>query len=316
MLTTTLTYPSHDGTSTIRALLWEPDAAVKPDFAPRAVVQLVHGMAEHVERYAPFAEHLVGEGFVVCANDHVGHGKTASSEADLGHMPLEGGEDVLVEDVHALRELVGERYLADVPHVIFGHSMGSFVTRVYLTRHAEGLSAAVICGTGQQPHAQAAAGKTLTRVLASLRGERHVSKLIDSMGAGAYAKAIRDARTNVDWIATDPEVVDEYQVDPLCGQPFTVGAYHTLSCLVADATDEVLARRVPAGLPLYFIAGAEDPVGDRGRGVRAAVSEYRNAGVRLVELTIYPGVRHEILNEPIKEKVMSDIVDFLSRQGL
>ena len=139
MLTTTLTYPSHDGTSTIHALLWEPDAAVKPDFAPRAVVQLVHGMAEHVERYVPFAEHLVGEGFVVCANDHVGHGKTASSEADLGHMPLEGGVDVLVEDVHALRELVGERYLVDAPHVIFGHSMGSFVTRVYLTRHAEGL---------------------------------------------------------------------------------------------------------------------------------------------------------------------------------
>ena len=141
MLTTTLTYPSHDGTSTIHALLWEPDAAVKPDFAPRAVVQLVHGMAEHVERYVPFAEHLVGEGFVVCANDHVGHGKTASSEADLGHMPLEGGVDVLVEDVHALRELVGERYPVDAPHVIFGHSMGSFVTRVYLTRHAEGLSA-------------------------------------------------------------------------------------------------------------------------------------------------------------------------------
>ena len=152
-------------------------------------------------------------------------------------------------------------------------------------------------------------------MLASLRGERHVSKLIDSMGAGAYAKAIKDARTNVDWIATDPEVVDEYQADPLCGQPFTVGAYHTLSCLVADATDEALARRVPAELPLYFIAGAEDPVGDRGRGVRAAVSEYRNAGVRLVELTIYPGVRHEILNEPIKEKVMSDVVDFLSRQA-
>ena len=156
MQTTTLTYPSHDGTSTIRALVWEPDDAARPDLSPRAVVQLVHGMSEHVERYAPFAEFLVAHGFVVCANDHVGHGKTACSADDLGHMPLEAGEDALVEDVHALREKVHERY-PGTRHVMFGHSMGSFVTRVYLTRHAEGLSAAILCGTGQQPRVQTVA---------------------------------------------------------------------------------------------------------------------------------------------------------------
>lgn len=314
MQTTTISYPSHDNASTIRALVWEPDDAARPDFLPRAVVQIVHGMSEHVERYAPFAEFLVGRGFVVCANDHVGHGKTAG-EHDLGHMPLANGADVLVEDVHALREKVCERY-PHARHVMFGHSMGSFVTRVYLTRHADGLSAAILCGTGQQPRIQTVAGRVITRLIAQIRGERHVSRFVDSLGAGAYGRAIKDARTDVDWISSDPDVVDEYIADPLCGQPFTVGAYATLASLVADATDARLARRVPKDLPLLFVAGAEDPVGDCGRGVARAVDEYRNAGVRLVEMGIYPGARHEILNEPCHEAVWHDVEEFLARQGI
>lgn len=314
MQTTTISYPSHDNASTIRALVWEPDDAARPDFSPRAVVQIVHGMSEHVERYAPFAEFLVGRGFVVCANDHVGHGKTAG-ERDLGHMPLANGADVLVEDVHALREKVCERY-PHAHHVMFGHSMGSFVTRIYLTRHADGLSAAILCGTGQQPRIQTVAGRVITRLIAQIRGERHVSRFVDSLGAGAYGRAIKDARTDVDWISSDPDVVDEYIADPLCGQPFTVGAYATLASLVADATDARLARRVPKELPLLFVAGAEDPVGDCGRGVARAVDEYRNAGVRLVEMGIYPGARHEILNEPCHEAVWHDVEEFLARQGI
>lgn len=314
MQTTTISYPSHDNASTIRALVWEPNDAARPDFSPRAVVQIVHGMSEHVERYAPFAEFLVGRGFVVCANDHVGHGKTAG-ERDLGHMPLANGADVLVEDVHALREKVCERY-PHARHVMFGHSMGSFVTRVYLTRHADGLSAAILCGTGQQPRIQTVAGRVITRLIAQIRGERHVSRFVDSLGAGAYGRAIKDARTDVDWISSDPDVVDEYIADPLCGQPFTVGAYATLASLVADATDARLARRVPKDLPLLFVAGAEDPVGDCGRGVARAVDEYRNAGVRLVEMGIYPGARHEILNEPCHEAVWHDVEEFLARQGI
>ena len=314
MQTTTISYPSHDNASTIRALVWEPDDAARPDFSPRAVVQIVHGMSEHVERYAPFAEFLVGRGFVVCANDHAGHGKTAG-EHDLGHMPLANGADVLVEDVHALRKKVCERY-PHARHAMFGHSMGSFVTRVYLTRHADGLSAAILCGTGQQPRIQTVAGRVITRLIAQIRGERHVSRFVDSLGAGAYGRAIKDARTDVDWISSDPDVVDEYIADPLCGQPFTVGAYATLASLVADATDARLARRVPKDLPLLFVAGAEDPVGDCGRGVARAVDEYRNAGVRLVEMGIYPGARHEILNEPCHEAVWHDVEEFLARQGI
>lgn len=316
MKTSTVTYPSHDGSSIVHALLWEPDLVAKPDFSPRAVVQLVHGMSEHVERYEAFAEALCGAGFVVCANDHIGHGMTASGEEDLGHMPIGSGEEVLLADVHTLRERVCADY-PTAPYVLFGHSMGSFVARVYLTRRSEGVSAAIICGTGQQPHAQSLAGKALTRVIAALRGERYKSALVDSMGAGAYSKAIKGARTNVDWISIDPEVVDEYVADPHCGQVFTVGAYNTLAHLVEDATDPGLARKLPRDLPMLFVAGAEDPVGECGRGVHAAVSEYRNAGVHQVEEIVYPGARHEILNEPaVKDQVVEDILAFLERQGI
>lgn len=314
----TITYASKDGSSTIRALLWAPDELKG---APHGLVQLVHGMSEHIERYAGFAEALCNAGFVVCANDHVGHGKSAASEDELGHIPLEGGKDVLVEDVFTLRKTVQERLAqswpeANIPYVVFGHSMGSFVTRVYLTRHAKGVAAAVICGTGQQPKVMAKGGGLVTRLIAFFKGERYKSAFADSLGAGGYGKQIENAKTDLDWLATDPEVVAEYQRDPLCGQVFTVGAYTTLANLVGDAIDGNLAKNIPSSLPMLFIAGKGDPVGEFGEGVKRAVEEYKAAGIKDVELKIYEGARHEILNEPIKATVHADIINFLSAHGI
>lgn len=323
MKTTTITYASRDNASTVRALMWEPDEVASGGEAPRGLVQIVHGMSEHVERYEGFASFLCEQGFAVCANDHIGHGKSVSSAEDLGHMPLEVGEDVLVADVQTLRELALERLsqrcdmrVSGIPYVIFGHSMGSFITRVFLTRHAFGVRAAVLCGTGHQPRPLSAAGKALTGSLAKKHGERYVSELVDGMGAGGYGRSIKDAETNLDWIATDPEVVAEYQRDPLCGQKFTVGAYHVLTSLVSDATDLRLARRVPHALPLLFVSGDQDPVGECGAGVHRAAEMYRKAGVESVTEKLYPGMRHEILNEPVKGEVHRDVLAWLERQGL
>ena len=323
MKTTTITYASRDNASTVRALMWEPDEVASGGEAPRGLVQIVHGMSEHVERYEGFASFLCEQGFAVCANDHIGHGKSVSSAEDLGHMPLEVGEDVLVADVQTLRELALERLsqrcdmrVSGIPYVIFGHSMGSFITRVFLTRHAFGVRAAVLCGTGHQPRPLSAAGKALTSSLAKKHGERYVSELVDGMGAGGYGRAIKDAVTDLDWIATDPEVVAEYQRDPLCGQKFTVGAYHVLTSLVSDATDLRLARRVPHALPLLFVSGDQDPVGECGAGVHRAAEMYRKAGVESVTEKLYPGMRHEILNEPVKGEVHRDVLAWLERQGL
>ena len=247
MRTCALSYPSADGASTVRAWLWEPDEReLNGRSRPRALVQIVHGMSEHAGRYLPFVEFLCAQGFAVCAHDHVGHGRTAAGANDLGHMPLRNGEDVLVNDVQALRMQAIGRLGIKMPYVLFGHSMGSFIARVYLTRYAFGVRAAIICGTGQQPLIMTGAGRFLCCVMARLHGERRHSKLAHALGAGAFARSVKDARTDADWISTDADVVDAYLADPLSGQMFTVGAYGTL----AQLADFVLveadgAKRLP-----------------------------------------------------------------------
>ena len=315
MRTCALSYPSADGASTVRAWLWEPDEReLNGRSRPRALVQIVHGMSEHAGRYLPFVEFLCAQGFAVCAHDHVGHGRTAAGANDLGHMPLRNGEDVLVNDVQALRMQAIGRLGIKMPYVLFGHSMGSFIARVYLTRYAFGVRAAIICGTGQQPLIMTGAGRFLCCVMARLHGERRHSKLAHALGAGAFARSVKDARTDADWISTDADVVDAYLADPLSGQMFTVGAYGTLAQLATDAQRRRLAARIPHGLPMLFVAGADDPVGEYGRGVHRAVEEYRAAGVETVDEIIYPGARHEILNEPIAADVQRDILNWLFKK--
>ena len=337
-----LRYPSADGVSCIRALVWEPDAVVA-GAAPRAVVQLVHGMAEHIERYERFAGVLCEAGYAVCAEDHVGHGKTAATAEDLGHIPLAHGVDVLLEDMHALQRRVCSRYeeraaravyastsqnppspLADAtsqnppsplvgetPYVVFGHSLGSFMVRVYLARWGESVSAAVVCGTGQQPRWLTRAANALCRVLARVRGERYRSTLVDSLAVGAYGHAIKHARTPLDWLSYDGAVVDAYRADPLCGFMFTVGGYAAVTALAAVSQDAKLAQKIPRDLPMLFIAGADDPVGECGAGVHHAVAEYRGLGMTQVDEIIYNGMRHEILNESDHERVERDVLAWL-----
>lgn len=320
METFDITYPSTDGHTTVHARLWLPEDLVTHHMAPRGVVQLVHGMAEHIGRYERFAAYLVRRGFAVIGNDHVGHGKTAAAPEDLGHLPLDGGEDILVEDVHALRSLVEERFalagVEPVPFVLIGHSLGSFIVRVYLTRHADGVDAAVISGTGQQTRALTKAGWVLTHLMARFRGARHRSRLVDAMGAGGYGRKIKGAKTALDWLSTDRAVVDAYRDDPLSGAVFTLGGYATVAALAADAQRTELLDGVSRDLPLFFMSGAEDPVGEFGRGVKRAVAQYRAAGFSDVEEHLYSGARHELLNEPVHGEVERDLMVWLERHGI
>ncbi len=300
-----LSYPSADGKTTIQALLWLPEGAV------RGVVQLVHGMAEHKERYEPFARFLNGCGFAVCINDHVGHGQSVASKADWGHLPLEGGAAVLVEDVHALRGLMQERFGVDTPYVLFGHSMGSFVVRSYLACHGAGLSGAIISGTGNQAVALSRVGNLLARIMAGVNGDRYCSTLLDNMGAGSYSKAIADARTPFDWLNTDPDQVDIYIADEACGFMFDVGGYASLTDLTAQVAKPACAAAVPDGLPILFISGEEDPVGGCGKGVREAAALLTQNSSAQVTVILYPGMRHEILNEPGHQTVYHDVSEWL-----
>ncbi len=316
VLLTPLRFASSDETSTIHACVWSSSALpgdVGPRLAPRGVIQVVHGMCEHKERYDEFARALVHAGFVVCAHDQIGHGQSCAPER-WGCLPAHGGRDILVEDVHRLRALMTSHLRKGTPYIVFGHSMGSFVTRAYISQHAGGLAGAIICGTGSVDVSVSRAGNALARAIARLRGQRHKSKLLRGMADGGYASTIPNARTEFDWLSRNQENVDRYIADEACGFAFSAGGYATLTELTAEVCDLKCAQRVPADLPLYYIAGGEDAVGGMGVGVEQAAELATRAGSRDVSCKIYARMRHEILNEDGRAQVFADVIAWAARR--
>ena len=322
---TEFAFDSADGKSQVRAVLWVPltmertdSASGEPElgcFKPRGVVQLIHGMAEHIDRYDDFARFLADAGYLVAGHDHIGHGDTAGAPERRGVIDAEGGADAMIEDAQMLRLLVSQQVASGTPYFIFGHSMGSLVLRSYLPRYGSGLAGAIICGTANEPVAVSRAGNLAARAIARVRGDDYRSKLLDGMGVGAFAKQIENPRTPHDWVCTDPAVVDAYIADELCGAMFSVGGYATLTDLTGEVVSPSCAAKVPKGLPVLFVAGAEDPVGACGKGVRAAADLLRRAGVRDVEVKLYEGMRHEILNEPGRAQVYTEVVGWIEEHA-
>lgn len=298
---------STDGYSILRTLIWFP-----PEEAGdiRGIVQIVHGMCEHIERYEEFACSLARQGYVVGGADHIGHGKSVSDVSQLGHLPIKGGEDIMVTDARNFGYVLRGAF-PGVPFFLFGHSMGSFVVRRMAEEYSSGVSGVIVCGTANKPVGLSLAGNVLSRIEAGRKNPMHRSKLIDDMVMGSLSKAIKGARTEFDWLSCDPEVVDSYIADPLCGQPFSVGGYASLTNLMAEVSTKLHARHVPVDLPMLFISGDQDPVGDNGKGVIDAVKMYRKAGVREVGMILYPGMRHEILNEPGRAKVYVEVLNWI-----
>lgn len=303
-----LGYSSQDGVSQIRVLLWTPEKAAS---SPKAIVQITHGMEEHIGRYVRFANVLASHGFVVCGYDMVGHGLTAPDKEQLGCLPLKNGKDILIQDAHELRKMIASRYSQQTPYFMFGHSMGSYLMRAYITRHAEGLAGVILSGAGHQSRLLSRGGNLLARLLAAAKGENHKSAFLESMGVGAFAKKIENARTGVDWLSVDEAVVDDFIADPLCGGMFSVGGYATLTDITGEVVSSSSASQVPRELPILFVAGDCDPVGDNGKGVEKSALLFKQAGVEQVEVKLYEGMRHEILNEPSSEDVYTDIMDWM-----
>lgn len=307
--TQTLRLPSTDGRTNLRAILW------KPEGDERGIVQLVHGMAEHIERYDRFARFLAARGYLVVGHDHVGHGQSVQSPDDWGCLPAKNGKEVLVADVGRVRTKVLKHTELRHPYFLFGHSMGSFVVRSYIAACGEGLDGAIICGTGHVPPALSASGNALARLIARTRGERYVSKLLGDMSIGAYAKAIENPRTQLDWLSYNTDNVDAYIADPMCGFAFSAGGNAALTALTGEVCTPVCCARVPHDLPLLYVAGDSDPVGNMGEGVRIAAQMARDAGSTDVTCTIYEHMRHEILNETDAERVMDDIANWMEERS-
>lgn len=284
-----------------------------PDGAPRGIVQIAHGIAEHVERYNGFAEFLADQGFLVVANDHLGHGQSLSSEDDLGFLAECGGWDLAVSDMHRLYALTSEEY-PGLPYFLFGHSMGSFLARTYIIKFPAELAGAVICGTGQQSSGLIHSGRTVGRAEIRRKGPKYRSPLLNSIAFGAYNNGIENKRTDYDWLTRDPAIVDAYIADPLSGFIPTAGLFTDMMDGLAFISRRANMEQMNKHLPVLFISGDKDPVGENGKGVMKAYTYFLNAGMQDVTLKLYHDCRHEILNELCKEQVMSDVADWISQK--
>ncbi len=293
-------FDSHDGKHKLHGVRYTPDEGQEI----RCVIQIVHGMAEYVERYEAFARFLTVRGYAVTGEDHLGHGKTA--EGKYGYFCREDPATALVENVHQLQKHTAGLYKG-VPYVLMGHSMGSFITRNYMFRHGKGLAGVVIMGTGMESLVTVRLAKAVAQIQKVFFGDRHTSRLIDKLAFGSYNKKIDRPRTSFDWLSRDGERVDQYIADPECGFVFTVNGFQALFELISRLYSRENLSRIPKELPVYMVSGTADPVGGYGRGVRRAYDSLKAAGLREITLKLYRDGRHELLNETNRDEVMRDI---------
>lgn len=298
-----------NGTIRSHGMCWIPEGKAC------AVVQILHGMSEHIERYRAFAQFLAQRGVFVVGHDHLGHGATADSEDEYGYFAEKNGNALMIQNIHRVYCLAKKR-CPDVPYILFGHSMGSFLARQYLCEYGDGLDGAVICGTGYQPMAVVRLGMAISRAQACLFGWRYRSMLLRFMSFGSYNMKFRPHRTLCDWLSRDEEVVDAYIRDTRCGFAFTVNGYYNMFLGMSKILRSEDLQRMPKKLPVLFVSGAEDPVGSFGKGVRRVERMFREAGMEDVECILYPEDRHEILNELDREKVYQDIAGWMENRQL
>ena len=301
----TFAFESRDGKTKLHAVRWIPEGKVI------CILQIVHGMSEYVERYEEFACYMAQKGILVTGEDHLGHGKSVPEGGIYGYFCEQDPATVVVRDVHRLKKMTQEEY-PGVPYVILGHSMGSFILRNYMCRYGTGIQGAVILGTGHMPVPAITCAKGFTRVLKLLTGDMRVSKLLDKIAFGSYNKRISEPKTEYDWLAAREAVVEDYINDPLCGAKFTVNGFWTLFELLLRAHKVENMKKIPKELPVYLMAGEEDPVGDYAEGVRRLFEDYKNKlGMEHVELKLYPGDRHEILNENDRQQVYETLYPWI-----
>lgn len=297
-------FNSASGTTRIHAVRYIPDGEIQ------AILQIAHGMVEYIERYENFALFLASKGFLVTGNDHLGHGKSINTKKDWGYFAKDNGNHAVLYDLYQLTQITKEKY-PGIPYFILGHSMGSFYVRQYLGTFGHELNGAIIMGTGCQPFALVQTGKLVTSLVALFKGWHHRSKLVNSLAFGSYNKYFQPARTPKDWLSKDNAIVDEHVADELCNFTFTLNGYHTLFTTISRLYDKKLLSNMPKALPVFFVAGDDDPVGDFGKGVLKVVDMFKNIGMQNVKVKLYPTDRHEILNETDREQVYDDIYSWL-----
>ncbi len=303
MNSSTFTHTASDGIG-IFVRRWAGDSA------PKALVLVAHGVAEHSGRYARLAASLVPGGYEVWAPDHRGHGRTASAYGGRGWFAEEGGIRRVVDDMAEIRDrMAAER--PGLPIFLFGHSMGSSLARYYMVLYGKDLAGCALSGPLALDPFLAVAGDLIVAAGRFLQGGRGIAKFAHGLTLGSYAKPFRPVRTPQDWISRDPAEVDAYIADPDCGFVCTWDWYRDINEGTKFVEDPRNVERIPKALPIYIFAGAADPVGAASGGADRLADAYGAAGIRDVRLKVYPGGRHESLNEVNRDEVTRDLADWL-----
>lgn len=297
-------FPSSDGIHRCYARLWLPDGT------PRAVVQIAHGVADHIDRYADFAHFLTGHGFAVCGNDHLGHGKTGAGDSIFGYFGKYDGWTLVTADIRLLRQQMGQQF-PGIPYILLGHSMGSFLVRTFLCRYPGTVDGAILSGTGQEPRLKVRLGKAVCALFCRLKGADQSSQFIYDLSLGAYNKPFTPGRTNVDWISRDEHQVDLYLQNPFCSFQPTAGLMRDMLGGILYFTSRRALSQMDPRTPIYLYSGDADPVGENGAGVKRSFDLFKRYGCTDVTLKLYPGGRHEMHNETNKDEVYADVLSWL-----
>ena len=296
-------FPSADDTHDIAYYVYFPVGKIK------AVLQISHGMCEYFERYSHFAEFLANEGFCVCGNDHLGHGDSVNNDGELGWFSEQEGWENAVNDMYTLMKIMKNSY-ADLPYFLFGHSMGSFLARAFVTKCGKFLDGAIFCGTGG---GMAGVPELLTFVdlMKKIHGDKYRSQVVNKLAFGAYNAKILNKKSDFDWISRDDKIVDKYKNDKKCNYIFTLNGFENLAKVMWYVSNNKWYQSYPRELPTYLIGGSGDPVGEYGRGVLKVYNKLSENECN-VEMKIYKDARHELLNESNKDEVFADILSFLN----
>ena len=290
---------SKDSKNNLNVIIWETEKE------PIGILQIVHGMAEYIDRYDDFAKYMTEHGFNVIGHDHLGHGYSVSDERDYGFFAEENGDKIIIEDMHSVTQYAREKW-EELPNFILGHSMGSFCLRQYLTKYSNDVFGAIIMGTGWIPSAAALLGKTIATNTCKSKGSHTINPLLIKLTIEPYNKPFAPARTNCDWLSRDEKQVDLYVNDKLCGFDFTAGAYKDFFTVLEKIAKNRQLIGMRKSLPILITSGSIDPVGGK-KACEKLNAQYKRCGINDVTLKLWENDRHEILNELDK----SDVYDYI-----
>lgn len=284
--------------------------SIEDESKAKGIVQIAHGMAEHIARYERFAKYLNENGYIVYGNDHRGHGRTAGVLENVGFFAEENGFEKVVQDMALLTDTIKEKH-KEIPLCLFGHSMGSALSRAFVIDYSQKLDGLILSGTLGDPGVLRNVGLIIAKLEGKIKGKRAKSPLLDKLTFGSYNGKIKPIRTKFDWLSRDEKEVDKYVNDPYCGEVFSNQFFNDMLGGVPAIFDPNKLLRIAKTLPIFLFAGEMDPVGNYSKGVKETHQLYLNAGIENVKLKLYPDGRHEMINEINKEEVYQDVLSWL-----